>query len=622
MLVKLITQPHRKQTGTLLEEAVLRNDVYTISSILNQTQRVPMYLLEFAVASGSIDAFEHLLGLLPLTERTQLITQTKLTHGALMNKQFMMFTHLVYNLKCHFKLKSLVDGYNNGVDMALHFLLSICYQVEPVGWFNPIKFTVASGDDQCFTINATKLTQSLNVLDTTVYYETSGKLRSDLSELQSKVFNQMVHVITVLNVESLKYILEHPKCPTDWHQSFLYDSSTANDLVCTSVPMLRYLHNKYNLLDMFSPPNIQQHCSPDSLFYTAIQHGAYDCCDELMRIGIQPTPACWEGVGWARDGVNRLQAYEYLYAIGVPFYALEAEATFDNIFPYVDACSTFVVTGDRSELDFFERIKFPICAQSSELLDRPLTEFISDIHSHLFEQDGIVKRYISCDAVDDAVDIDDHQELNRSLTTKDLKWYCCDSQVQARMIECIRLLLGFGCKWTNVKLGVEGVTNVFVLSCLAPFRTFSPELVYEYVINNHSYSLDLALYCFVNFSYLLPDHKLQRALDKIDSIVGYDYHPEEEIPTGGVREPDSRYKPTLMYWYNDLKFREFALEIRSPLCMYVSGNHQRQFSSTMLKHFQKHCQKIAAQCDEVCKVFQLSGALTDDVVSTVLCAYL
>ena len=126
-MFKLLTQPHRNQVVTPLEKAVSGNDCTSIKNLLQQAERVPMYLFDLAASLGHTEAFDCLFALLPSAQKSFVITQTRVTHASLVNKQFKMFEHLVYTHKCYFKVDSLIDGYNNGIDEAIRLYLNVIY---------------------------------------------------------------------------------------------------------------------------------------------------------------------------------------------------------------------------------------------------------------------------------------------------------------------------------------------------------------------------------------------------------------------------------------------------------------------------------------------------------------
>ena len=584
-MLKFINQNQRKQAVTPLEQAVSRNDCAVITKILDQAQFVPTYLFEYAAACGQVEAFDCLLNLFSTIKADDLISdifqKTRVTHAALMSNQFMMFKHLVFSHKCHFSLQSGFEAYiqyNN--KELLHFLLTTCFDVR-TGFkaYSPLQ-----GMPTFYGCN--------------MYY--ADKNTDDPSpSLLKDVFNQLLHFEAVIDLESLKYILDHPQCPDSFHRKLVYHHSVLSTVVFSKLDMLQYMNERYNLKHMFCEDELKKvasayQSSPDLLFSIALCFDAFDCCEELLRIGIHPTPQCWKELTASAHLVDfdLVQRYKYLYSLHVPFYHPNEEYDFSS--PYLLACNEYVKNGNRELLDTLLIIQMPICFNSPDLVRRPITKLLKDIRTGIVAKGEGVERVIICYTC----------YTNSTVTYSTYE----------RLTECIDLLISLGCTcdWSSL---LTDDPDVMRLKIITKFKALPTEYIWLRIIDNHhDFNLDVVLYCLVNYTYRLTPERVQKALDKLNLELFY------------PSSPMSAYnKLVLNFWYDDLTFRQFALQMMSPIRVIDSVTYPGIEASDckMFQHFEKYCKQVQAVCEEAVSVIQQCKlGVIDDVVSNIVCAYL
>ena len=564
----------RQQPITPLEKAVSGNDCNSIKNLLSQAKRVPMYLFELAASLEHTEAFDCLFKLLPASDQSLIITNPQTTKASLLGKQFKMFEHLVYTHKCYFTLNNLIEAYNKGVDEAITFYLSACCD---------IRFLSVTSDRYVMW-----------------YY---SQVESQVGKRETGLFfYHLAMDLTRIDLSLMKLILDHPEFPVDRYKILLHLDCSSTQCIYSNLQLLQYVHTRFDLCHMFTSAESAEDIEDDLRdmpFKKAIQNGAYDCCEELIRIGIQPQCHMWNEVWNAPSKVNKLESYKYLYSINLPFYTEETKATFENIMAYTHACIDYMIFDDSSILDYFQSIKFPLCGESQ--LVEALPELVVEVYSELKMTNGMPTRVLF---------------VSNSKVTYDVAFQ--------RLTECCNLFTSFGCSWSTFNIYEDELNDVFSLSCVLQFVELSQDLLWKFLHSDYHNYLDIALYCLTNFNYRLSTDQLRQALGIIDRRC---FEDDLLQPI----EPSENDELVLLYWYNNQMFRYLMLELLSPICHmnhspYLKCSCAKNITEScpgLVKHYTKNLKEIEAQCQAACQVFtQFELGLPYDVVLNVVCAYL
>ena len=594
----------RKRACTPLEDAIVRDDTHVLSKLLASAVRIPDHCLELAASHGNIATFDMLVKFVPALDFTQLLESQTLAAVAIKNGHFNMFIHLIKHHKSYFAIDALYQAINNNVPEAAVFILETLFQPTTSGWFQPMFFIHDEINrvehDPCIKVTSigeegVKFTQEYideyfthpTCMESHVFQHTTLHSSSveHLEQLRLNVLERLPYVLQTINLDTFRTILDHPLCPSNLPQRCLLMAIELESQYIYN--MLEYLHTKFDLTKLVQHEYVYP--QPQAIFDMAIEHEKFSACDFMLAAGIQPTHTCWSKALYNLS----VPALHYLDSKQLPF--VPADVQWNN-YAFIRSAIYYVLTSNRAVLDFM---------LSKKCILQPETDhIIGDILNccELTKDGTIIARKGTS------------HEFSESVKTKD-----SIETVNKRIIEMIDLFISLGCSFKPsdgfFNLSQASAAYPGVLSVYDHYRIDLYKMV-DFTSGNNFYNR--ALYMLSRFNYRLPTATFERML--------------------ACLEDHSSLHSLLKYWFNDLVFRQFMMELFCPTydacmpccsrfeCKHYTNTpgHSHKYSQAyprLYQAFETVCQEAIDVVKEIHSVNSQIG-LHEDVIDSVVAAYL